>query len=63
MGKKLCKYCKEEIDINAKVCPHCRRTLNFSIGRVLLVVLIIILGFIVLFAPASFWESLGNSLY
>lgn len=22
---KVCKYCKEEIDAKAKVCPHCRK--------------------------------------
>ena len=24
-AKKLCKYCKSEIDKNAKICPHCRK--------------------------------------
>lgn len=22
---KVCKYCKEEIDAKAKVCPHCQK--------------------------------------
>ena len=58
---KQCRYCRQEIDAEAKICPYCRKTLNFSIGRVLLVVLIIVLGYIVLFAPASFWENLGSN--
>lgn len=31
---KQCKYCKSEIPLDAKVCSHCRKTQNFSIGRV-----------------------------
>lgn len=45
---KLCKYCKSEIPIDAKVCPNCRKTQNFSIGRVFIGLIIgsIILYFI-----------------
>lgn len=35
-----CKYCGEKIDYYAKVCPFCKKTLNFSIGRVFIGVII-----------------------
>jgi hypothetical protein len=38
---KICKYCKSEINAKAKVCPVCRKTLNFSIARVLVAILLI----------------------
>ena len=31
---KQCRYCKSEIPLETKVCSHCRKTQNFSIGRV-----------------------------
>ena len=43
---KTCKYCKTEIKVDATVCPHCRKTLNFSFGRVLIGVFI---GLIILY--------------
>lgn len=33
---KTCKYCMSEIDIDATVCPKCRKTLEFSPLRVLI---------------------------
>lgn len=42
---KECKYCKSSINVNAKICPNCRKTLDFSFGRVMIGLLI---GFIVL---------------
>lgn len=43
---KICKYCKTEIKSDATICPHCRKTLNFSFGRVLIGVFI---GLIILY--------------
>lgn len=43
---KICKYCKSEIQIDAKVCPNCRKTLNFSIGRVAIG---LVIGFAILY--------------
>lgn len=43
---KTCKYCKTEIRADATVCPNCRKTQNFSFGRVLLGVTI---GLIILY--------------
>jgi len=48
METKICKYCRSEIDKKATVCPVCKKTLNFSILRVLIVVLIVIGIFFVL---------------
>ena len=43
---KTCKYCKTEIKSDATVCPNCRKTQNFSFGRVLIGVFI---GLIILY--------------
>lgn len=37
---KECKYCKSSININAKICPNCRKTLDFSFSRVMIGLLI-----------------------
>lgn len=42
---KKCKYCQSEIDVNAKICPHCRKKQGKPIVRI---VLLSILGFIIL---------------
>ena len=47
---KECKYCKSSININAKICPNCRKTLDFSFSRVLIGLLI---GFLLLIAVVS----------
>ena len=39
---KLCKYCKSEIAIDAKICPYCRKKQRKGIIRA---ILLIILGF------------------
>ena len=40
---KNCKYCREQIPSNAKVCPNCKRSLGLNTGvKVLIVVGIII---------------------
>ena len=46
---KLCKYCKTEIKSDAKVCPHCRKTQDFSFGRVMLGLLIGLIFMIIIF--------------
>lgn len=39
MEKKICKYCKSEIDIDAKICPMCRkRQGKFPVGTLLWIV-------------------------
>lgn len=40
MQTKICKYCKNEINAKAKVCPVCRKNLSFSIGKLLVGVLL-----------------------
>ena len=44
---KKCQFCKGEIDIDAKVCPHCKKTQqhNLNFGEVVLVILVIV-GFV-----------------
>lgn len=41
---KKCQYCKSEIDIDAKVCPHCKRTQqhNLTLVEGILVIAVII---------------------
>ena len=45
-GMKKCKYCKSEIDVQAKICPNCRKKQNNVIRNVILVVIISIVGLI-----------------
>lgn len=45
-GMKKCKYCKSEIDVQAKICPNCRKKQNNVIRNVILVVTISIIGLI-----------------
>lgn len=40
---KLCKTCKQKIDIDAEKCPYCHTTLNFSVLRVSVAVIIVII--------------------
>lgn len=44
---KICKYCTSEININASVCPNCKRGLTFNTNTGILIILIIIVGFLV----------------
>lgn len=45
---KICKYCQSEINENAKVCPICKKQVVFSIGNVIIGVIIAILLLILL---------------
>jgi hypothetical protein len=45
---KICKYCRSEIDIKAKICPNCRKKQGGKGKIVLLVILIIVILLIVL---------------
>ena len=40
---KVCKYCKSEIDIDAKICPNCRKKQPSRVKRIILVVVIAML--------------------
>lgn len=46
---KKCKYCLEEINKKAKICPYCRKKQNGSVAITLLIILI----FIVIVAISS----------
>ena len=37
---KKCKWCKEEIDVKARVCPHCRKKQNGS-GKVVIFIILV----------------------
>lgn len=37
---KVCKHCKSEIDINAKICPNCRKKQPSRVKRIILVIFI-----------------------
>lgn len=37
---KICKHCKSEIDINAKICPNCRKKQPSRVKRIILVIFI-----------------------
>lgn len=58
MNTKKCKYCMSEIDINAKICPNCRKTQSFSITRVTIGV---ILGLIILFIIGSLYSPMNTN--
>lgn len=45
MGKKKCKYCKTEIDKEAKICPNCKKRQS---GNGLFIVVGIIIFFIII---------------
>lgn len=44
-NKKKCKYCQSDIDINAKVCPICKRSQSVANNPLWLIPIIIILLF------------------
>lgn len=44
---KMCKYCMSEININATVCPNCKRGLTFQTNVGVMAVLVIIVGFLI----------------
>lgn len=37
---KKCKYCKSEIDAEAKVCPVCHKTLSMSLAGIIVTLFI-----------------------
>lgn len=42
MEKKLCKYCKSEIDKKAKLCPNCRKKQGLGkLGTIIVVILVV----------------------
>lgn len=54
---KQCKKCKEQINKNAKVCPHCRAKQGLPIW---LIIIIVIVGFGIIFGGGSDDDSLEN---
>lgn len=50
MKTKLCKYCRQEIDKKAKICPHCQKKQKGKGGLIFLIIVIIII--IVIIAAA-----------
>lgn len=44
---KKCQFCKSEIDIDAKVCPHCKRAQQHNLNFVEVVLVIIVIAGIV----------------
>lgn len=56
---KQCKYCKSEIDNNAKICPHCRK--KQKNGKGLLIGIIAVILFIAIGASLSNNESDDNT--
>lgn len=51
---KICKYCMSEININASVCPYCKRGLTFNTNIGVMIVLVVIVGFLI-------WGMLSNN--
>lgn len=45
---KICPYCQSKINKKANVCPICKKTISFSIMRVIILLLIVILIFMLL---------------
>lgn len=41
--KKLCKYCKTEIDAKAKICPACAKKQKSGIGKILIAFIVIVI--------------------
>ena len=45
MATKKCKYCKSEMDIDAKICPNCRKGQGLPIIRILLILILLAILF------------------
>lgn len=58
VSTKQCKKCKEQINKNAKVCPHCRAKQGLPIW---LIIIIIIIVFGLLFGGGSEEETLNSN--
>lgn len=60
---KKCKYCKSEIDSQAKICPNCRKKQKSSAGRIILGIIITFLGIGVLANISGNNENQDNKCY
>lgn len=60
---KKCKYCKSEIDEQAKICPNCRKKQKSSVGRIILGIIIAFLGIGVLANISGNNENQDNKCY
>ena len=60
---KKCKYCKSEIDEQAKICPNCRKRQKSSAGRIILGIVIAFLGIGVLANISGNNENQDNKCY
>lgn len=60
---KKCKYCKSEIDSQAKICPNCRKNQKSSAGRIILGIIITFLGIGVLANISGNNENQDNKCY
>ena len=47
-AKKRCPDCREVIDRQAKVCPHCRHRFGISLGQVVGAVFVLLLATVVI---------------
>lgn len=52
--KKKCKYCQEEIEKGAKICPRCKKKQGLQIWQVILVVVVILIILIALLNGNNF---------
>jgi hypothetical protein len=43
MANKLCKYCKSEIHVDAKICPICKKRQGFSKRTIILLLVIVLI--------------------
>lgn len=59
---KQCKYCKSEIDSNAKICPNCRKSQGSSVGRIILGVFVGLIILVIISAIASNNPTTSNYL-
>ncbi len=51
-GTKICKHCKSEIPVDAKVCPNCRKKQGMKIWQIILIAIVVI-GMISAFAGSG----------
>lgn len=51
-GKKICKYCKSEIDAKAKICPNCRKKQKSLWKRIVVAAIVIVLA-VWIFTPSE----------
>ena len=53
---KQCKYCKQEIDAKAKICPHCRKKQTPS-GCLIAVIAVVVIIVIVIAGCIDRWRK------